>query len=209
VNRFPRAAINSSEPPEGSRTLARARQNICTPDTAKASILLHTFSLDLDPDIGLLFSLVVGGGFRPVRCSRLEAGPRLALRDSCHDRLCPSGGCRTGLMEPYGALPRKPSFISHRFSTSIVLSGNLDKGAFRRGPQPTAEASEKALGIARDAAISRLRPIADGPNQWEVCRSSTATDGPTSLSGSAVGTESIPGLGSTDTRATCGRPSQT
>jgi hypothetical protein len=35
-------------------------------------------------------------------------------------------------------------------------------------PRPAAEASEKACRIADDAAISRLRPRADGPNQWSV-----------------------------------------
>jgi hypothetical protein len=76
-------------------------------------------------------------------------------------------------------------------------------------PEPAAEASEKASGIAEDAAISRLRPIADGSNQWEVCRSSTVTDGPTSLSGSAVGSESAPGLGLSGTCVPSGHPLQT
>jgi hypothetical protein len=42
-----------------------------------------------------------------------------------------------------------------------------------------------------------------------VRRSSAVTDGPTSLSGSVVGSWSTPGLGLTDTCATSGRPSQT
>jgi hypothetical protein len=66
-------------------------------------------------------------------------------------------------------------------------------------PQPTAEAPEKSAKIAEDAAISRLRPIADGPNQWVMHRSSAVTDGPVHASGSAVGTGSTPGLGPTGT----------
>jgi hypothetical protein len=73
-------------------------------------------------------------------------------------------------------------------------------------PQPTAEASEKSARIAEDAAVSRLRPVSDGPNQWAMHRSRARTVGPPSLGSSAVGTESAPGLGSTGTRATSGRP---
>jgi hypothetical protein len=40
-------------------------------------------------------------------------------------------------------------------------------------------------------------------------RSSVVTDGPSSLASSVVGSESVPGLGLTDTCATSGRPSQT
>jgi hypothetical protein len=73
-------------------------------------------------------------------------------------------------------------------------------------PQPAAEAPEKGLRIAQDAALSRLRPIADGPNQWDLHRSSVDTDG----SGVAmVGTESSPGLGARDTSVAGGHPSQT
>jgi hypothetical protein len=73
-------------------------------------------------------------------------------------------------------------------------------------PQPCAEAPEKGLRIAQEAAQSRVRPVADGPNQWEVCRSSRVTDG----SGVAmVGTESSPTLGLPDTYAAGGSPSLT
>jgi hypothetical protein len=61
-------------------------------------------------------------------------------------------------------------------------------------PQLATEASEKAVRIAEDAAIARLRPIADGPNQWEIHRSSGDIDGPVHASGSAVGTEYGPRL---------------
>jgi hypothetical protein len=73
-------------------------------------------------------------------------------------------------------------------------------------PQPAAEAPEKSLRIAQDAALSRLRPIADGPNQWELHRSSADTDD----SGVAmVGTESSPSLGSPDASVARSNPSQT
>jgi hypothetical protein len=74
-------------------------------------------------------------------------------------------------------------------------------------PQPCAEAPEKGLRIAQEAAQSRVRPIADGPNQWEVCRSSTVTVA-ASQSG-MVGTGSSPTLGSLDTRAARSSPSLT
>jgi hypothetical protein len=69
-------------------------------------------------------------------------------------------------------------------------------------PQVDAEAPEKGLRIAKEAATSRVRPIADGPNQWDMCRSSTVTGGPTGPSGS----ESSPTLGSTGTCAGCSSP---
>jgi hypothetical protein len=76
-------------------------------------------------------------------------------------------------------------------------------------PQPTTEASEKSARIAEDAAVSRLRPVADGPNQWVTHRNSAFTAGPGSLSSSIVGTESVPGSGSTGTCATSRRPPYT
>jgi hypothetical protein len=42
-------------------------------------------------------------------------------------------------------------------------------------PLSTAEAKESGLHIAEDAALSRLRPIPDGPDQWSICRSSSGT----------------------------------
>jgi hypothetical protein len=44
-------------------------------------------------------------------------------------------------------------------------------------PLSTAEAQEKDSGIASEAALSRLRPIPDAPDQWVLCRSSTGTAG--------------------------------
>jgi hypothetical protein len=71
-------------------------------------------------------------------------------------------------------------------------------------PQPCAEAPEKRLQIAQEAACSRVRPIADGPNQWEVCRGCAVGAGSPS-----VGTESSPALGLPDTCAAGGSPSLT
>jgi hypothetical protein len=68
-------------------------------------------------------------------------------------------------------------------------------------PLPVAEAPEKLARIANDAAISRLRPIADGPNQWEFHRSSGGTDGFTSQSTPVAGPELGPGSGLTGTCA--------
>jgi hypothetical protein len=42
-----------------------------------------------------------------------------------------------------------------------------------------------------------LRPVADGPNQWDMHRSSAFTVGTSSLGSSMDGTESVPGSGST------------
>jgi hypothetical protein len=76
-------------------------------------------------------------------------------------------------------------------------------------PQPTAEAPEKLAKIADDAAISRLRPVADGPNQWDIHRGSGSTDGFTSLSVPIAGPESGPGSRETGTCATSRRPPHT
>jgi hypothetical protein len=71
-------------------------------------------------------------------------------------------------------------------------------------PLSTAEAPEESFKIAQDAALSWIRPIPDGPCQWELHRHSAVIDGPSSLGSSVVGTESTPGLGLTDTCATWG-----
>jgi hypothetical protein len=73
---------------------------------------------------------------------------------------------------------------------------------------PVADAPGKLAKIATDAAISRLRPIADGPNQWDMHRSSAHTVSQSSL-GAAMNSEPSPGLGSTDTCAARGSPSLT
>jgi hypothetical protein len=71
-------------------------------------------------------------------------------------------------------------------------------------PQVDAEAPEKGLRIAKEAATSRVHLIADGPNQWEVCRGGTVGAG-----GSSVGTGSTPLSGPTDTCVAGGNPSYT
>jgi hypothetical protein len=58
-------------------------------------------------------------------------------------------------------------------------------------PQVDSEAPDEGLRIAQEAATSRVHLIADGPNQWEVCRGRTVGAGC-----SSVGTESSPLSGS-------------
>jgi hypothetical protein len=63
---------------------------------------------------------------------------------------------------------------------SQALAGmNLDSFV----PRPVAEAKPSDLMTAEDAALSRLLPIQDGPDQWEAHRSSSATGlrGPTPI----------------------------
>jgi hypothetical protein len=74
-------------------------------------------------------------------------------------------------------------------------------------PQVDAEAPEKGLRIAQEAAVSRVHLIADGPNQWEVCRGGTVGFG--SLSLPMVGTELVSGTGSTEGCGHDGPPSHT
>jgi hypothetical protein len=108
-------------------------------------------------------------------------------------------------------LPSHPDFaneslICHERMTIFSQALRKFKRTSNWAPQPAAEAPEKSLQIAQDAALSRLRPIADGPNQWELHRSSANTDG----SGAAmVGTESSHGLGVPDTSVARSNSSQT
>jgi hypothetical protein len=108
-------------------------------------------------------------------------------------------------------LSQLPGFSSR---SSIVQAGML---AFSEGlsryscdtwqPRPAAEAPEKLAKIAHTAAISRVRPLADGPNQWEMHRSSAATVGQSSLGATLVGTGLGAGIGSMDTCVAQGNPS--
>jgi hypothetical protein len=75
--------------------------------------------------------------------------------------------------------------------------------------QPAAEAPDKHVNIAETAAFSRLRPIPDGPDQCGLHGLSEVTDGPSSLGSCVAGTESVPGLGLTDTCVASIHPSQT
>jgi hypothetical protein len=68
-------------------------------------------------------------------------------------------------------------------------------------PLPTADAPEKLAKIANDAAISRLRPIADGPNQWDMPRSSAHT---VCQSSQGVARSSESGAGTGSNEAVCG-----
>jgi hypothetical protein len=91
-----------------------------------------------------------------------------------------------------------------------ALQGQNPPGA----PLVDSEAPEECLNIAKQAANSCLCMIQDAHNFWEEVlsgehRSSACTDGPASLSGSGVGTESGPGLGLTGTCVASGHPLQT
>jgi hypothetical protein len=60
----------------------------------------------------------------------------------------------------------------------LAFSEGVSKmDASKWAPQPTAEAPEKLARIADVAAHSRIRPIADGPNQWDMHRSSAGRAG--------------------------------
>jgi hypothetical protein len=66
-------------------------------------------------------------------------------------------------------------------------------------PKSVAEAEKSSVRIAEGAGLSRQRPIPDGPDQWEMYRSSTAT-------GLGASASLVPGLvagsGSTGTCVT-------
>jgi hypothetical protein len=75
---------------------------------------------------------------------------------------------------------------------------------------PVADAPEKLATSAKNAAISRVRPIKDGPNQWELHGLSAVTVGSASSpDGSIAGTESHPTTGSMGTCAAGGSPLNT
>jgi hypothetical protein len=111
-------------------------------------------------------------------------------------------------------LSKMPSFPS---KSSICQAATL---SFSQGlrqypctgswiPHPCAEAPGKLAKIATYAAISRVRPISDGPDQWEMYRKGTYTVGSGSLASPMVGTELGAGTGLTDTCDAQGIPSQT
>jgi hypothetical protein len=79
-------------------------------------------------------------------------------------------------------------------------------------PLVDSEANHQCVSIAHQAAVSHLCMIQDARDFWEdqeKHRSSAVTDGPSSLGSSVVGTESVTGLGLTDTCEPGGLPSQT
>jgi hypothetical protein len=125
----------------------------------------------------------------------------------------PSGSHLYYIMQKYWehlfSLPSHPDFVNESpicQERMTIFSEAMRK--FKRthnwAPQPCAEAPEKGLRIAQEAAQSRVRPVADGPNKWEVCRGCTGSSGT-----GMVGTKSSPGLGASDTCAAGGSPSLT
>jgi hypothetical protein len=105
--------------------------------------------------------------------------------------------------------PSHPDFMNESdISTERMTIFSQALRSFKRTknwqPQVDAEAPEKGLRIAQEAATSRVHLIADGPNQLEVCRGGTGRAGSPS-----VGTESSPTLGQTDTCVPQGNPSHT
>jgi hypothetical protein len=113
-----------------------------------------------------------------------------------------------------GNLPAAPGFgdcslvcQQCRASFSEALSTRYDCTSWET--LPIADAPEKLTTIAKNAAISRVRPIADGPNQWDVNRSNAVTVGPSSPGSSMAGTESGPTTGLTGTCAAWGSPLNT
>jgi hypothetical protein len=104
------------------------------------------------------------------------------------------------IMEKYWShifdLPSHPDFVTEsEISNKRMTIFSQALRSFKRTknwqPQVDAEAPEKGLRIAQEAAVSRVHLIADGPNQWEVCRGRTGGAGCPS-----VGTESSPLSGS-------------
>jgi hypothetical protein len=104
----------------------------------------------------------------------------------------------------FGDLSKMPSFSSR---SSICQAAML---SFSRGlsqyscadswiPHPCADAPGKLAKIATYAAISRVRPISDGPDQWEEYRKGTYTVGSGSLSSPMAGPELDPTTGETGT----------
>jgi hypothetical protein len=75
--------------------------------------------------------------------------------------------------------------------------GRLDSTDWE--PHPIGQAPAKLARIATEAAFSRVRPVADGPNQWELQRQSAGTVGSLSPGAPLVGTGLGTGTGSTDT----------
>jgi hypothetical protein len=92
----------------------------------------------------------------------------------------------------------------------LELRATLE-GLSLTAPLVDSEAPEGRQIVAEQAAISRLCMFQDASGKLAemVDRSSPDSDGPASLSGSGVGTDLVPGLGSTDRCVPCGHPSQT
>jgi hypothetical protein len=112
-----------------------------------------------------------------------------------------------------GNLPEAPGFdqcslICQQCMTSFSEAlGRYDCNSWET--LPVADAPEKLARIGKNAAISRVRPIADGQNQWDMHRSSAATVCQSSLGAAMVGTESGSTTGLTGMCAAQGSPLNT
>jgi hypothetical protein len=114
----------------------------------------------------------------------------------------------------FGDLSKMPSFSSRSpicqaamqsFSQGLSQYPCADSWV----PHPCAEAPGKLAKIATYAAISRVRPISDGPDQWQEYRKGTYTVGSGSLSSPMAGPELDPTTGETGTCDTRGVPLNT
>jgi hypothetical protein len=74
-------------------------------------------------------------------------------------------------------MSRSPGFSGKSPICQVAMLALDTLDTSKWAAQPTAEAPEKIAEIANDAAYSRLRPVADGPNQWDMHRSSAITVG--------------------------------
>jgi hypothetical protein len=104
----------------------------------------------------------------------------------------------------FGDLSKMPSFSSRSpICQAAMLSFSQGLSQYPCAdswiPHPAAEAPGKLAKIATYAAISRVRPISDGPDQWEMYRKGTYTVGSGSLSSPIAGPESGPTTGETGT----------
>jgi hypothetical protein len=91
-------------------------------------------------------------------------------------------------------LPKHPDFASessycqeHMVKLSRALAKMKHKSFV---PKSTREAKQSVIHIAENAALSRLRPITDGPGQLEVFRRSTDTD--SGASGAILDSDNVP-----------------
>jgi hypothetical protein len=114
----------------------------------------------------------------------------------------------------FGDLSKMPSFSSRSpICQAAMLSFSQGLSQYSCAdswiPDPAAEAPGKLAKIATYAAISRVRPISDGPDQWEMYRNGTYTVGSGSLSSPMAGPESGPTTGLTGTCDAQGIPLNT
>jgi hypothetical protein len=104
----------------------------------------------------------------------------------------------------FGDLSQMPSFSSKSpvcQAAMVSFSEGLSRYPCADSwiPHPCADAPEKLAKIATQGAVSRVRPISDGTDQWEEYRKGTFTVGFGSLASPIGGTESGAGTGQTET----------